>query len=93
MKKVGIVGSRQYTNKLKVKEFIYKLKEKFEDNVEIVSGGCKYGADKYAKKYGLWLKKKRIPHKNPHFTRIAAEKREEEVAKILKKRYWAVWWN
>ena len=53
MKKVGIVGSREYTNKLKIKEFIYKLKEKFDDNVEIVSGGCKYGADKYAKKYAI----------------------------------------
>ena len=27
MKKVGIVGARIYTNKLKVKEFVYNLKE------------------------------------------------------------------
>ena len=38
MKKVGIVGARIYTNKLKVKEFVYSLKEKFGDDVEIVSG-------------------------------------------------------
>lgn len=53
MKKIAIVGSRRYTNKLKIKEFIFKLKEQFGDDVEIVSGGCKYGADKYAKQYAL----------------------------------------
>ena len=51
--KVGIVGSRKYTNKNKIKDFIYELKEVFGDEVEIVSGGCKFGADKYAKKYAL----------------------------------------
>jgi predicted Rossmann fold nucleotide-binding protein DprA/Smf involved in DNA uptake len=53
MKKVGIVGSRRYLNKKKIKEFVFKLMEKFGDDVEIVSGGCKYGADKYAKKFAL----------------------------------------
>ena len=28
MKRVGIVGSRTYTNRRKIKEFVYKLKEK-----------------------------------------------------------------
>ena len=51
--RVGIVGSRKYTNKNKIKDFIYELKEVFGDEVEIVSGGCKFGADKYAKKYAL----------------------------------------
>ena len=27
MKRVGIVGSRTYTNRRKIKEFVYKLKE------------------------------------------------------------------
>ena len=53
MKRVGIVGARIYTNKLKVKEFVYNLKEKFGNDVEIVSGGQKAGADGYAKKYAL----------------------------------------
>jgi len=53
MKKVGIVGARIYTNKLKVKEFVYSLKEKFGDDVEIVSGGQSKGADGYAKKFAL----------------------------------------
>ena len=51
--KVAIVGSRQYTNKRKIQEFIFKLKEKYGDELEIVSGGQKAGADGYAKKYAL----------------------------------------
>ena len=53
--KVAIVGSRRYENKRKIKEFIFKLKEKYGTDTIIVSGGCKTGADKYAKKYALEL--------------------------------------
>ncbi len=53
MRIVAIVGSRKYTNKQRIKEFIYKLKEDLEDGVEIVSGGQSQGADGYAKKFAL----------------------------------------
>ena len=49
--KVAIVGSRRYENKRKIKEFIFKLKNEYGEKTIIVSGGCKSGADKYAKKY------------------------------------------
>ena len=51
--RVAIVGSRKYTNKKRIQEFIFKLKEKYDDELEIVSGGQKAGADGYAKKYAL----------------------------------------
>jgi len=50
--KVGIVGSRAYTNKKKVKDLIFDIKQKNPD-AEIVSGGQKDGADGYAKKFAL----------------------------------------
>ena len=50
-------------------------------------------SNKYAKLYGRWVKRKNIPDKNPHKTRESAEEREPEIAKILKARGWAVWWN
>ena len=53
--KVGIVGSRRYENKRKIKEFIFKLKNEYGEKTIIVSGGAKDGADKYAKKYALEL--------------------------------------
>ena len=51
--RVAIVGSRKYTNKRKIQEFIWKLRERFGDKLEIVSGGQKDGADGYVKKYSL----------------------------------------
>ncbi len=53
MEKIAIIGSRSYTNKRKIKEFIYGLTEKFGEDLEIVSGGAKDGADKYAKQFSL----------------------------------------
>jgi len=51
--KVGIVGSRGYTNKKKIKDLIFQIKEKHGTDAEIVSGGQKDGADGYAKKFAL----------------------------------------
>ena len=53
--KIAIIGSRRYENKKKIKDFIFKLKEEYGTDTIIVSGGCKQGADKYAKKYALEL--------------------------------------
>ena len=53
--KVAVVGSRKYSNRRKIKEFIFKLIQKHGKDLTIVSGGCQDGADKYAKKYALEL--------------------------------------
>ena len=53
--KVAIIGSRRYENKKKIKDFVFKLKQQYGNNTIIVSGGCKQGADRYAKKYALEL--------------------------------------
>ena len=53
--RVAIIGSRRYENKKKIKDFVFKLKQRYGENTIIVSGGCKHGADKYAKKYTLEL--------------------------------------
>ena len=51
--KIGIVGRRTYTNKQKIKDLIFEIKEKYGNDVEIVSGGQKNGADGLAKKFAL----------------------------------------
>ena len=51
--KIGIVGSRKYTNKKKIKDLLYEIKQKPYTEVEIVSGGQRDGADGYAKKFAL----------------------------------------
>ena len=50
---IGIVGSRRWTDKIKIKDFVFELKNRYGDKITIVSGGCRDGADKYAKKYAL----------------------------------------
>ena len=51
--KIGIVGSKKYTNRRKIQEFIFKLREGTSDQLEIVSGGERIGAESYVKKYTL----------------------------------------
>ena len=51
--RVGIIVSRTYENKRKIKQMVFELKQKFGKDLTIVSGGCKDGADKYARKYAL----------------------------------------
>lgn len=53
--KIGIVGSREYQSKSKVRSLIFKCKEEFGDDLIIVSGGQPAGADGFAKKCALEL--------------------------------------
>ena len=53
--RIAVVGSRRYENRKKIKDFIFKIKNEYGEKTTIVSGGCKQGADKYAKKYALEL--------------------------------------
>ena len=51
--RVGIVGSRKYENRRKIKEFIFKLKNEKGIDTVVVGNGGKIGAGKYVKKYTL----------------------------------------
>ena len=65
--KIGIVGSRSYTNKKKIKDLIFEIKEKYGNEVEIVSGGQKDGADGLAKKYALEFDMKYVEFPPSHY--------------------------
>ena len=66
--KIGIVGSRSYTDKKKVKDLIFNIKEKYGDEVEIVSGGQPKGADGLAKKYALEFNMKYVEFPPSHYS-------------------------
>ena len=51
--KVAIIGSREYENIRKIKDTLFQLKQKFGNDLIIVSGGAQHGADKFARKYAL----------------------------------------
>jgi len=66
--KIGIVGSRSYTDKKKVKDLIFNIKEKYGDEVEIVSGGQPKGADGLAKKYTLEFDMRYVEFPPSHYS-------------------------
>ena len=66
--KIGIVGSRGYTNKKKVKDLIFEIKEKHGDVVEIVSGGQREGVDGFAKKFALEFNMNYVEFPPSHYT-------------------------
>jgi len=51
MLKIGITGSRRWENKLKIKNLIFKLKNKYKEDLTIVSGGTAEGVDSFVKKF------------------------------------------
>ena len=51
--KVAIIGSRDYQNVRKIKDTLFQLKQKFDNKLIVISGGAKFGTDKFARKYAL----------------------------------------
>jgi|TARA_B110000908_G_scaffold172708_1_gene242225 hypothetical protein len=51
--RIGITGSPEYNDRRKIKDFIFNLKNKTSDDIEIVSRANKNGADTLVKKYAL----------------------------------------
>ena len=52
-----------------------------------------YKASKYPKIFGLYLRKKLYEKYNPLKTQKEAENMEENLARKLQKKGYAVWWN
>ncbi len=50
--RVGITGTKTYENRIKIKNFMFKLKE-HADEVVVIGLGDKDGADRYIKKFAL----------------------------------------
>ena len=74
---LGITGTKTYENKIKIKNFIHKLRENFKGDITIVGLGDQNGADKYVKKYALELgydyKEMNPPHTNKNLYSLMSE--------------------
>ena len=66
--KIGIVGSRSYTDKKKVKDLIFRGIVNVGDEVEIVSSGLPKGADGLAKKFALEFDMKYVEFPPSHYS-------------------------
>ena len=51
--RIAIIGSREYNNTRKIKTLLADLQRKFKEELIIISGGCKEGADKHVKKFSI----------------------------------------
>lgn len=47
--RIGVVGSREYQKIWKIKRALREWKDRFGDNLVVVSGGCRRGADRIVK--------------------------------------------
>ena len=74
---LGMTGSKTFENKIKIKNFIHKLRDNFDGEITIVGLGDQYGADKYIKKYALELgytyKEMNPPHTNQNLYSLMSE--------------------
>ena len=51
--KIALAGSLKWDDRIKIKEVIYSLKQKFGSELNVVGGGLKNGADSICKKFCL----------------------------------------
>jgi hypothetical protein len=66
---LGITGTKTYENRIKIKNFIHKLREQTDLEIEIVGLGDGHGADKYVKKFALELGYNYREMNPPHTTK------------------------
>lgn len=65
---LAIIGSRQYENTEKIQKVIEKYQNRYKENLVIVSGGCKTGADFIAKTIALDMNIKYVEFAPSHFS-------------------------
>lgn len=74
---IGLIGTRTFEDKRKIKEFIFKLKEYKDKDLTIVGMGDLFGADKHIKKYALELgfdyKELNAPHTTKNLYSLMSE--------------------
>lgn len=64
---LAIIGSRYYKNKDKIQQIIERYKNKYKEDLTILSGGCLTGADSLAKSIAIDLNVKYIEFAPAHF--------------------------
>ena len=78
---------------IKGKPCVYVGQSAYEPKVRFKQHLEGYKANRYAKKFGNFLRKKNTGVKNPYFSRKVVEKAEAETAERLRKRGYGVWSN
>lgn len=51
--KIGLIGNTNWQNKRKIRDILFELKRRFGDNLIVIGGGGKEGANYMIKKFAL----------------------------------------
>ena len=76
--KIAIIGDEKYENRGELKETIFKLKEKFGEDLTIITRGKKNGVEKWVRKYALEMNLKYIEFNPAHTSRTLYSGMDDE---------------
>ena len=76
--KIALIGDEKYENRGELKETIFKLKEKFGEDLTIITRGKKNGVEKWVRKYALEMNLKYIEFNRAHTSRTLYSGMEDE---------------
>tara|TARA_R100000908_G_C3728648_1_gene128774 strand:+ start:324 stop:719 length:396 start_codon:yes stop_codon:yes gene_type:complete len=76
--KIALIGDEKYENRGELKETIFKLKQKFGEDLTIITRGKKNGVEKWVRKYSLEMNLKYIEFNPAHTSRTLYSGMEDE---------------
>ena len=76
--KIALIGDEKYENRGELKETIFKLKQKFGDDLTIITRGKKNGVEKWVRKYALEMNLKYIEFNPAHTSRTLYSGMDDE---------------
>ena len=76
--KIDLIGDEKYENRGELKETIFKLKQKFGEDLTIITRGKKNGVEKWVRKYALEMNLKYIEFNPAHTSRTLYSGMEDE---------------
>jgi len=76
--KIALIGDEKYENRGELKETIFKLKEKFGEDLTIITRGKKNGVEKWVRKYALEMNLKYIEFNPAHTSRTLYSGMDDE---------------
>ena len=80
--RIALIGSPKYENRGEIKELVWKLKQKFGEELILITRGNKDGIEKWVRKFALEMGVKYIEY-NPASSTSLLHECDIEAQKIL----------
>jgi hypothetical protein len=60
--RIALIGSEKYENRMEIKDLVFKLKQKYGDNLIIITRGLSNGIERWVRKFALEMECKYIEY-------------------------------